>query len=303
MTFPLSVDDATKQTIFDWFQYREVCDDLKFNNMFNRILVKSMRKYNQLLRIEPGQLLTFEDGVTRTVNYDWLIQNYREALTANEGSSHSVDEMSGGGTRSIENGGRDVRTIAMTGSDSTERDASNSNTETRNLSDSSSGTTHDETETNNDNKSLGKASPQSVSYAGGGSGMPNNFDWSYPGQQSEDKQVGTSESDGRSSNSASHTGTVGNTGTGSEDIDFTTQRNTTDTLVKGATVDETNSTTEERENTTLNSNNQETQENGRNTDIPTLLQRAKDFILGSSAWDYLYAQIDKCFQGVIMEMY
>lgn len=67
VTFPSSVDYTLKQTIFDYFQFREVGDEDKFNVFFNRILNRDLRQYNELLRIEPG-----------ISSYDWLIGNYSE---------------------------------------------------------------------------------------------------------------------------------------------------------------------------------------------------------------------------------
>ena len=67
ITFPETVDAALQQTIFDWFQFREVADDYKFPFWFVRLLNRDISQYNQLLRIEPG-----------ISSYDWLVSKYRE---------------------------------------------------------------------------------------------------------------------------------------------------------------------------------------------------------------------------------
>ena len=52
ITYPAAVTNDLKQTISDWFDNREVCDDDKFNAFFNRVLNRDLPRYNQLLRIE-----------------------------------------------------------------------------------------------------------------------------------------------------------------------------------------------------------------------------------------------------------
>lgn len=264
ITFPTTVDDATKALIYDWFQYREVNDNEQFPIMFKRKLAMAMRKYNQLLRIEPGQTFEVEQGVFRTVTYDWLVQSYREA--------QNLSYMTGSDSSSIigstSDGGSDTHSISMSGHDVTDRDGSGST--------STSGEDHESS------KGLSKASPQSISYAGS-SGMPNTLDWTYPGGQTEGKSDNTNSSSQTSSSS--------------DDVDFTTSRTTTDRITYGRTGSSSESRSGEKEET----NDNRSIESGRSLDIATLLGNAKDFILGSSAWDYLYAQIDKCFQCVIME--
>ena len=304
ITFPTTVDNALKSTIFDWFQYREVCDNEKFNVMFNRVLNQSMRKYNELLRIQPGQPFTI-DGVTHYVTYDWLIQNYRESLT--QGSVSGTTS----GTKTLEKtgGGSDTETTRTTGTVVTDNDTSASNTRTYNEetqtdidrdisnSSSSSGSSSD------NDMSLGKASPQSVSYAGATSGMPSHLDWSYPGSQAESKSTGTTSdtssgsSEEDTNQNSTHTGTVADSGTGTDDTTVTHNLTVTKTIQHGLddTDEETSAGThsEDSESKVL--------ESGRNIATATLLQNAKEFILGSSAWDYLYGRIDTCFQGVTLE--
>lgn len=67
ITFPETVDEPLQQTIYDWFQFREVADDEKFPFWFVRLLNRDISQYDQLLRIEPG-----------ISSYDWLVSKYRE---------------------------------------------------------------------------------------------------------------------------------------------------------------------------------------------------------------------------------
>lgn len=76
MTYPQTVDKALQQTIFDWFQYRSVCDNERFNTYFNRVLNRDIGRYNELLRIQPG-----------VAQYDWLVEEYLESERTHEGSN------------------------------------------------------------------------------------------------------------------------------------------------------------------------------------------------------------------------
>lgn len=96
MTFPETVDDALKQTIYDWFQFRPVCDDDRFNVYFNRVLNRDIGRYNELLRIQPG-----------ISNYDWLVTKYQETQWTHEGQNDI--------TRSSELNGTVTGNIRMNG--------------------------------------------------------------------------------------------------------------------------------------------------------------------------------------------
>lgn len=71
------MDEALQQTIYDWFQFRPVCDNDKFNIFFNRVLNRDMGRYNELLRIQPG-----------ISNYDWLVTKYQETQWSHEGQNN-----------------------------------------------------------------------------------------------------------------------------------------------------------------------------------------------------------------------
>lgn len=308
ITFPSNVDDATKALIYDWFQYREVNDNTLFPNMFRRTLAMSMRKYNQLLRIQPGQ--PFMDGdVEKVVTFDWLVQTYRELRTQETLSGTSSGTLSSSKT----GGGGDTRTIRDTGTIVTDRDTTAGNTETRNLrtqtdvdtSYSGSSSSRDQGSSNSDDISLGKSNPQSIVYTGSTSGMPSGLNWEYPGSQGESKgtdshdntTTGSESSTGGTDTDQTQTGTIGNSGTGTEDVTVRNDLTKTDTLVRNST----DTTSESESGSKSEDKDIKTIELGRNIDSATILANAKDFILGSSAWDYLYAQIDKNFQGLTLE--
>lgn len=338
------VDAPTKDTIFDWFQYREVCDNDKFDTFFNRTLNKCWRKYQQLLRIQPGEEVEFEDGVVRRVNYDWMVQEYKELQHTIEQETTGTETSTGNNTVTRSNSDVGDKTVTMTGQDVTDRDTtsnvqstgssetSDSRTEDRDLRDhtvtsddrvssdaTSDGRDHSGSN-DSDDRTLAKAAPQSISYGSGG--FPATLDWQYPGSQSEVKHDASDSytEDGTSSTSstsnadidsdATHTGDINSSSAsmredasesdaaGTEDTTFDTTRATIESDSRVGSSTESGSNDGSRATSgTLDSTQRELMQ-GRSIDIATLLENAKNFILGSSAWDFLYGELDKCFISI-----
>lgn len=124
MTFPTSLDEATKQTIFDWYQYRYVCDDDKFNVFFNRVLNRDLPQYNQLLRLEPG-----------ISDYDWMVEEYRETQRTHEGATESTSDVTNNVSRETSQNTEGTNSSSTTGSNNqTTTTGGNSNTTRTNSS-------------------------------------------------------------------------------------------------------------------------------------------------------------------------
>lgn len=312
ITYPTSVDDPTKVLIFDWFQYREVCDNEKFNSFFNRTLNASMRKYRELLRIQPGEVLDF-DGVEQVVTYDWLVQNYREMQhTINEEGMSSETNI-GDNNVSRESLSTGTKIGSVVGEDVTDRDTTSTSSSLGEGSSSASSSdqaanasaTSHSGEDASDDKTLSKSAPQSISYSGV-TGMPTTLDWTYPGAQSEAKHTGSDSSDdtssassmGSSASSSANENSGAAAGAGTEDTTFNTSRDTTDADSRVDTSSESGDNSGSRSGVTAHDSIAREISNGRSLDIATLLDNAKNFILGSSAWDYLYGQLDKLFISI-----
>ena len=82
--YPEKVDDATRKLVYDWFQYRKVCDNEKFPLFFNRRISHEYDRYQQLLRIEPG-----------VSKYDWLVSEYKEMKSELLEKVQSIGELMG----------------------------------------------------------------------------------------------------------------------------------------------------------------------------------------------------------------
>ena len=357
VVWPSSCDNATKALIEDWFWDRECCDKPSmFNLFFKRALNKSLPHYYELLKIEPGQKFTDADGHEKIVSYDWLVKNYKARMVETSGTGATTKTVTGLGsvTRTITNDGGE--TITMYGSDMehkgqiTLRGIEDSKSEavektgsSQTVAESGSSTDYEShtdhtdhgSENHSDNNtnrslSLAQGDPQSISYGSSQtpqSGLPTNFDWSYPGSQAEGKN--TDNSNGSSSHnntsdddvngssdvsasSQSATGTMDNesrevagyrqdNSTDETERQFGTQRTTERVQNGGSTIQDSRDTEDGEETSSENSGVSKEQESGRDIDIATLLEGAKRFIMGSDAWDYLYREVDKCFIGVTME--
>ena len=300
MTFPTSVDSALKATIYDWFQYREVNDDEKFPVMFKRTLNASMRKYLQLIQIEPGQQVKFPDNVTREVTYDWLVQNYKEMTNYSDGTSSKSDYTQAYTTEGVSASSTGETTTHMVGTDDTDRDRSSSNSTSRNLADSSTINSTNSTSGGSDTKGMAKTSPQSISYAGT-SGVPSTLDWQYPSGQNETVESHNESGSSGQTDVQSHTGSTSGSAQDNESVDFATERTTVQNSGKNDYTSRNTSNDSATNGTSANHVSTYEIANGRNLAPAEILKVAKEFILGSSAWEYLYGQLDKNFQGIMLE--
>lgn len=141
--YPPQIDAGLKQTIYDWFQFRNVVDDRKFKVFFQRALNNAYPRYEQYLRIEPG-----------IAQYDWLVENYMErqivvnatksdtvnsSMSSTDTSTRTDDTTqtaTGTDTRNITNSGRDINNtsegvsgnsvVAHTGIDTVENSGTDS---------------------------------------------------------------------------------------------------------------------------------------------------------------------------------
>lgn len=77
--YPEIIPQDLQGVIYDWYQYRYVCDDEKFPVFFTRLLLKDYRQYEQLVRIEPG-----------VAEYDWLVSQYKELQRENTDNETNV---------------------------------------------------------------------------------------------------------------------------------------------------------------------------------------------------------------------
>lgn len=311
------MNEDFKNAVKLWFSLREVSSNNNFVQYFQRILYRDFGQYLQLLRIEPN-----------IAQYDWLVQNYTEAMTetTNSVTGSTSGQTSGTQTNNLAN------SQTKTGSGSIDT------TVTNNLSDAttdSTTTTHGHTVTNivtdtnqasgtdshagsnkSDVKNLQKENPMSVSYANGlnidgtGGATAQSLDWQYPSNQAESASVSEDSDtttygrkDTHSVNGTTTNGgqdTVSGTGSASHTGTVTTD---TDTSVS-ETVQGTNTGTVQNTGSTSGSHTESGTnvvkhiDTGRNVDISTLLENATSFIINSSAFEWMRKRLEPCFMGI-----
>lgn len=219
-------------------------------------------------------------------------------------------------------------TTTNSGTDTTSHTASESREGSTSVEASGSDST--ETDGHNNVKGLTRESPMSISYGSGGahidreSGNTGALEWEYPSAQSETDTRDNSDSTttyGRKdetettdsvSQEAQDTTTHGHIiteagstsgsrqGTTTDQHSNTVNHNDTDTgTTTGSNTSE--STSNGTSSTSTNGSNQHLTQHvntGRSVDTATLLSQAQAYIMNSSAFEWLYKQLDVCFMGV-----
>jgi hypothetical protein len=286
--FPTSIDELTQELITVWFGLRRVCNNALFKRYFDRQLNLSYPYYRQLMRIDP----TISD-------FDWLIENYYENKSNSNKQNENKHEKTGATTNSgtTTTGGTTTTTTTGTAEGSATTSTNNSDAQTnvtggytRAEGFSRANPMSAEYDANDLNNSADSIAVGTITITGfhGNMAKPKITNpTASTDELSTDKHAsdtkGTSTGESTSTDSNTHTdkttGTIDNT----VKNDFSVGVNETDT----------NSNTETAEETHISS--------GRNTDIATLIDRARGAIINSRAWDYLYRNLNLCFMQVYEE--
>lgn len=276
------LDEATIGAIEDWFAFRYVCDNTKFERFFLREIKLHKWQYEQMLRLE-------------SVNFDPMVSNYVERWVSRTGSDkhegNSKDIITNSGTSAHTGSNSSTSTPGVVETRRTEHTqdttstTSENNTETPNLTTTNSGsasasgndnsnsktvtdgsesgtnnTTHDGTNTSDDRAMQGVL-PDSSAYAT--SGFPANMNWTYADSQNQGKHTGEDSSTDKNTTSRETEGTSTTTGS-AESSTRSTSENTTK---------QTGNTTREGSSTTKNT--------GTNTDVDTLTRSGSDTSSGT----------------------
>lgn len=305
--FPETVDAALQLTILNWYGEREVCDDDKFSTFFLRLLNSCIGRYNALLRIDPSH-----------ASYDWLVQRYLESQTKNTGG----DTITRNGALTTVHSGKDtdetthghVITRTMEGEKTTEQ------TDTRRVHNDvdnyRSGDFYTETDgyVVNNQKSLAKSNPMSISYSGGldepdqssvGHNAGGHLDWSNPSSQAANygQDVNHQKVVDQRGHEKTDTESYVEQGGALTDVEsYSADYADTDTHSGKDTRETTHghsvTATDTRGETTAIDKTARTRYTGRNEDPATILKRAASYIMRTDAWEWLYRRLDVCFMGI-----
>lgn len=273
------IDQATISSIDKWFNYRIICDDVRFTEFFERQLELSLPRYNSLLRLEHTE-------------FDALVNVYRERQVIDVSTAEGSETLSGTKTRELEDveNRSNVRTPDLTTTDEGESSSSSTN----------NGTTHNSTDTtggtSNENVSVSKANPQSISYNNAVAGEIPDLNWQYPSAQNQNKSTmeyvnHNVDSEGSTSGTGSNTASNENTNhlTGTDTETGNTSRNVDESITDGHTV-----------NTESSANNTKREIfTGRDGLTPqSALTEAMRYVKTSSAFVWLKEQLEVCFLSV-----
>lgn len=309
------ITDITKELIRDWFGYRKVCNDDKFDIFLRRKVNSTALRFAQLSRIELAA-------------FDPLVANYVERQTIDErnrtNAGNSEKTTAGKNTdtssHTSENATTDnsTRTPELTHSENfvnngskndAESGANDTETDTVNQTDD----THENTgTTSSDASNVNKAAPQSISYLGATAGEIPKLDWQYITGQA---QQGDKSTEARNETASNNTaGNDKTTGSNSRSLDSTNEDTRTGESKEtgtDATVGITNANV--TESTTRNSENDVNEnattsgietEDGKSREITTgrggltpqeAFKTAASYLKTSSAWEWMSGELETCF--------
>lgn len=351
--FPVNIlsDTALINTIKEWFNYRYLGDtDDRFITFFKRLLIKDYKRYNELLRVEPG-----------ISEYDWLVQVYRERQRHNDDTTTKTDSSTTttdttetthtSGTVTGTNG--NTRTLNTLQNVQTTKDGQNSDSEQTTTSNDrtivdgvtrTDNTTQNSSLTDNNAKmafssqeGMSKSAPMSLAYSNNGAIHNVNFaigddsmsteevkglDFTYADAQTIGSGHTWDKARDTSTGEIRNTGTVSTTRNATDNADIdksstishtideegTSQKTDTGTITDAGSKSETTASqsAHDVDGTVTNSGTGETQfygleqeiYTGRDKEIAELLARACTFITQTSAWEWLYDELNKCFYGI-----
>lgn len=258
-------DEATISSLYTEFLDRDPKDN-NFALYIKQTEQKYYPQYNKLVRDE-------------SVQYDAMVTDYMERqikhnMTASKSAKGSN---SGSGTITAETSeqGENGNTRTLNTENSVEGSGTNDNTETRNL------------QTSQETQGINKTNPMQMKYSTSSGIMPE-LDWDTADGQSQEKingtDTGTVENNGRNSNKqkTADTGTITDSGTNTSTGKSTTKNDDTRNI-------ENNETNEE------NSDDKERYTGRHGYSAPELLEKSRQFILLTTAFQWYVSKFEKCF--------
>lgn len=328
------LDEATIELLFDFFQFRELVDDDKFEAFFVRSIKMLTWQYNEMLRLE-------------SVKIDPMVSNYLERyvlstgtdknLVTNTNKNSSKSTGSSNGTNSsTSTPGVTEETETITTPDTTVTTSGTaSGTASGETSGTTSGTsTKEDTKTSksigsdtSSNERLQGVLPDSGTYGPNSIteptnvdqyGFPNALNWTYSSGQGADRGFSTNQSSTDDKTTSKDTTSETETGetsshtssesestvktSGSNTINTTTTRRGSDKTTGENSSTDTSETTSNSEGST-NGNSEYKHEDkvihtGRQEAPQDMLMRAKNWFSNMNSFKWLRDELDSCFLGV-----
>ena len=299
---PVAVPDTTKATVMDWFQYRTVCDDVKFGTFFKRKMNICALRYANMLRIEMS-------------SFDPLVADYMETeIEENQTKvSSGTESNTKNSTNTNDSTSSSVRTPDLEYNDATagtSNDTSNrtteSNANTTDNGESSDNVSHAGSAKGKE-AAMGKNAPQSISYAAAVAGSIPSLDWQYATNQGQTENESSDTSADTTAHDDSRTSVGTNNGseagTNHGETSGTNNRTETGTDTTAGTSKSTNVTADVASGDKSSADSADAQKREVHTGRGGLtaqdaFKSAVRYIENSSAFEWLREELEECFLGV-----
>lgn len=265
------IDEATQQAVFNWFKFRKVCDNEKFQLFFNRLITTHSEQYYSLVRIQ-------------SIKFDPLVTQYMERLI-DRSATNSENEK-----RTSNRSGNANNTDRTTGGDTTATEGSASTTNTDNVNTTQNGTQKGSQNGSSNDKSMSAQLPQSST--GAGAGLPDALNWNYATQQDESKNTNKQNTNNETTGNSTSNGTSKGTATNEQ-----TTKVTHNTTVTGSNNHNENETSNGERNGS-NSEVVKERSTGRSGETPELLSKAITYISKTNAFFWLVDKLESVFMTV-----
>ena len=281
------VDQATQNEITDYFYYRYVNDNERFVRYFTRNLNRLKDRYNNLVRIETTR---FDPMVTRYFEEQDKVNTTKTHTKVDTETGTNGQTTTNGGTVTVKIDSQTDGTANATGTGTSSYTQSNTNVVDSETSDSGSNTIR--------TRDLHSNMPHSNVSAATTGGLMANVNWRYASDMTDHGE------DSTNSKTSETDATTTDSGTGSS-TDSSTNNTTTQNILDGTEVTTRNDnvtiagTLNRTKNGTDTITDQVTNTKrytGREGQSPQeLLEKARSYIRGSSAFEWLVDELSICF--------
>lgn len=273
----LGIDDATQDSINEYFKYRVLVDDDRFYDYFRRYVRIYKEQYYNSLRVE-------------TMKIDWTVTHYIEH--GREVNSYDTEETAG--SKSTTNAGSDTYHTERTPDLTTETVTSDNREVSGTNSNTGKTATADDTTNTANNVHVNKNAPQSIAYTGAGTGEIPALDWQYMTGQEQSKDTNVTSNKGTVDSTNTGNSSEKSTGDGSSTTSTSGNETSDTTYKRGTSTDNTNTESSDK------SHNMEEKElsSGRDGNIAEILTKAIDFIYNTNSFIWLVDKLETCFMGV-----
>ena len=266
-----TIDEATQQAVYNWFKFRKVCDNEKFQLFFNRVVTAHSEQYYSLVRVQ-------------SIKFDPLVTQYMERLI-DRSATNSENEK-----HTSKRSGNANNTDKTTGGDTTATEGSASTTNTDNVNTTQKGTQKGTQNGSSNDKSMSAQLPQSST--GAGAGLPDALNWNYATQQDESKNTNKQNTNNETTGNSNSNGTSKGTATNEQ-----TTKVTHNTTVTGSNNHNENETSNGERNGS-NSEVVKERSTGRSGETPELLSKAITYISKTNAFFWLVDKLEAVFMTV-----